>query len=159
MSKTFLFVSAALLAAPAYAQVMAPAEYVATAGASDLYEQQSAQLVLESTQDPKVRSFAQMMVQDHGRSTANVKAAAAKSRLSAPPPMLMPLQTELLAELRAETGPARDATYVAQQKAAHNQALSVQQAYAAGGTAPPLKAAAAKIVPVVQHHIAMLKMM
>jgi putative membrane protein len=73
--------------------------------------------------------------------------------------MLMPTQTELIAQLRAEQGPARDARYIAQQKAAHGQALSVQQAYAADGTALPLKEAAAKIVPVVEHHVQELMMM
>lgn len=148
-----------LIAAPAAAQVMAPTEYVATAGASDLYEITSSQTVLESTADPKIRQFAQMMITHHTKSTADVKAAAAKARVTAPPPALNPLQTELIAELRAEQGPARDAAYIAQQKAAHGQALNVQKAYAMEGTAAPLKSAAAKIVPVVQSHIAILMKM
>lgn len=151
--------AALLTAAPAAAQVMAPAEYVMTAGASDLYERQSSQLVLQTTTDPRIRDYAQMMIADHGKSTADVKAAAMRSRVPFAPPMLMPLQAELIAQLRAEQGPARDATYVAQQKASHNQALFVQQAYALEGTAAPLRAVATKIVPVVQHHIEMLKAM
>lgn len=158
--KMLMFAAPALLiAAPAAAQVMAPIEYVATAGASDLYEITSSQTVLESTADPKVRQFAQMMIMHHTKSTADVKAAAAKARVTAPPPALNPLQTELIAELRAEQGPARDAAYIAQQKASHGQALNVQKAYAMEGTAAPLKSAAAKIVPVVQSHIAMLMKM
>jgi putative membrane protein len=151
--------AATLTAAPASAQVMAPAEYVATAGASDLYETRSSQSVLRTTQDPKVRAFAQQMVADHATSTAQVKAAAAKSRVKAAPPKLTPLQTELIAELGAASGPARDAAYVAQQKSSHNQALAVQKAYAMEGGAPALKTAAGGIVPVVQHHIEMLKTM
>lgn len=158
--KMLMFAAPALLiAAPAAAQVMAPTEYVATAGASDLYEITSSQTVLESTADPKVRQFAQMMIMHHTKSTADLKAAAAKARVTAPPPPLNPLQTELIAELRAEQGPARDAAYIAQQKASHGQALNVQKAYAMEGTAAPLKSAAAKIVPVVQSHIAMLMKM
>jgi putative membrane protein len=158
--KTLLFLASTLVvAAPATAQVMTPTEYVTTAGASDLYERTSSQIVLESTKDPKVRSFAQMMIAHHAKSTADVKAAAAKSRVKAPPPQLNPLQTELVAQLRAEAGPARDMAYVAQQKASHNQALNVQQAYAAEGSAPALKTAAGAIVPVVQQHIEMLKSM
>jgi putative membrane protein len=61
------------------------------------------------------------------------------------PPMLMPLQKEMIAQLRAEQGPTRDAAYLAQQRAAHGQALSVQKAYAMDGTAPALRAAATKI--------------
>lgn len=159
MTKLMLLAPALIAATPVAAQVMTPAEYVAVAGASDLYERTSSQVVLETTQDPNIRAFAQEMLVDHAKSTAQVKAAAAKSRVSARPPKLNPLQTELIAELRAEAGPARDKAYVAQQKASHNQALNVQKAYATDGTAPALKAAATSIVPVVQHHIEMLMAM
>ena len=150
---------AVLVAAPVAAQVMTPAKYVATAGASDLYERQSSQVVLESTTDPKVRSFATMMVSAHAKTTASVKAAAAKSHVTAPPPMLNAAQTEMIAQLKAENGAARDAAYIAQQKAAHGQALAVQQAYAKEGTAPALRTAASGVVPVVQNHIKMLMTM
>jgi putative membrane protein len=148
-----------LIAVPAAAQVMTPTEYVATAGASDLYERTSSQVVLETTTDPKVRNFASMMIGQHAKSTADVKAAAQRSHVTLPQPKLNPLQAELVAELRAEKGQSRDAAYVAQQKAAHGQALNVQKAYAMEGTAPALKAAVAAIVPVVQSHIDMLKTM
>ena len=157
--KTALIALSLLAATPAAAQVMTPAEYVKTAGASDLYERQSSQIVLQTTQDPKVRQFAEQMIAEHTKSTADVKAAAARSRVAPAPPKLMPAQVELIAELRAESGPARDATYIAQQKTSHNQALDVQKAYAAESGAPSLKAAAGKIVPVVQSHIAMLMAM
>ena len=150
---------AAVLATPAMAQVMTPTEYVTTAGASDLYEITSSKVVLEATQNTTLRDFAQMMVTQHTKSTADVKAAAMKSRVKVAPPKLTPLQQELVIELRAENGAARDATYIAQQKASHGQALAVQKAYATAGTAPALKAAAASIVPVVEHHIMMLKAM
>ena len=88
-----------------------------------------------------------------------LKAAAGKSRVRAVPPKLNPLQQELVAELRAENGPARDVAYIAQQKASHGQALNVQKAYAMEGTAPALKDAASTIVPVVEHHIMMLMKM
>ena len=157
--KTIIITLATLAAAPAAAQVMTPADYVKTASASDLYERQSSQIVLQTTQDSKVRQFAQEMLVDHAKSTAQVKAAAVRSHVPAAPAMLMPVQKELIAELQAESGPARDATYIAQQKASHNQALDVQKAYAMDGTAPALKAAATGIVPVVQSHVAMLKAM
>lgn len=160
MKYALLTASVAILAAaPAAAQVMSPAEYVMTAGASDLYERQSSQIVMASTADPKIRDFARMMISAHAKTTADVTAAAKQSRVAPMPPKLMPAQAELIAELTAETGAARDATYVAQQKAAHGQALAVQKAYAMDGTAPALKRAAANVVPVVQAHIDMLKTM
>ncbi len=166
MTRMLLVAATATIAltGPATAQVgritpMTPQEYVAAAGASDLYERTSSEVVLQSTQDPNIRRFAQLMIQHHTKSTADVKKAAARSRVKASPPKLTPTQNELIAELRSESGPARDKAYVAQQKASHNQALAVQQAYAADGTAAPLKAAATGIVPVVQSHIEMLKTM
>lgn len=147
------------VAAPALAQVMPAAEYVNMAGASDLFERQSAQIVLETTTNPKVRNFASMMLTAHSKSTAAVKAAALKARVRVAPPVLMSAQSEMIAQLQAATGMARDTTYIAQQKAAHDQALALQQAYASDGKAVPLKLAAAKIVPVVKMHITMLKTM
>jgi len=154
-----LFTPIMLFAAPAAAQVMTPSEYVDAAGASDLYERTSSETVLETTTDPKIRSFAQMMIAHHTQSTAEVQAAAAESGVSAPPAQLNPLQAELIAQLQAEQGVGRDGAYIAQQKAAHGQALNVQNAYAMEGTAPALKGAAAGIIPVVEEHIALLKTM
>jgi len=162
MKFTLILSAAAIalsLASPTFAQVMTAKEYVGTAGASDLYERQASQIVLQSTADPKVREFATMMLSTHAQSAANVKAAAGKSGVKASPPMLMPAQAEMIAQLRTEKGTARDAAYIAQQRAAHGQALSVQKAYAAEGTVPTLKMAAGKIVPVVEHHIMMLAAM
>lgn len=147
------------LAAPASAQVMPAAEYVKTAGACDLFERQSAQIVLETTTNPKVRNFASMMLTAHTKSNADVNAAAKKAKVPVAPPVLMPAQSDMIAQLRAETGMARDTTYVAQQKTAHGEALAFQQVYARDGKAVPLKLAAAKIVPVVKMHITMLKTM
>lgn len=146
-------------ATPAAAQVMTPREYVMTAGASDLYERESSKLVLQTTANPALRDFANMMIKMHTDSTNQVKAAAARSRVPAAPPMLTPNQAEMIAQLRAEQGPARDAAYIAQQRQAHGGALAVQKAYAQGGTAPALRDAAAGIVPVVESHIAMLMKM
>ena len=149
---------AVVISGPAFAQAMTSAEYVAAAGAGDMYEIQSSQTVLQTTQDPKIKSFAQMMIQDHTKSTAKLKAAAAVSKVK-PSPMLTPAQTEMLAQLKAENGPARDQAYIAQQKQAHQQALTIHQSYAEGGKAVPLKMVATNVVPVVKHHIEMLKTM
>jgi putative membrane protein len=160
MRNPLIFSAAAALAvsaAPALAQSMGPAAFVAAAGASDLYEQQSSQLVLQTTKDAKVRQFANMMISDHGKSTQQVKAAARQAGLNPGMPHLNPEQTQMIAQLRAATGPARDTAYVSQQKTAHQQAIKLHQDYAANGSAASLKAAASAIVPVVQHHIDMLQ--
>lgn len=152
---TALLVASAAVAATA----PTPATYVMKAGASDLYEQQSSRLVLTTTKDPHVREFASMMLKDHATSTSEVKAAAMKSGLKPKPPMLDPKQKAMIKQLSAAKGMTRDHVYHEQQVKAHEQALELQQAYAASGSAPALKDAAAAIVPVVQHHIEMLNAM
>ena len=157
---SFLLLAAGTVAmSPALAQDVTPAQYVMKAGAGDLYERQSSQVVLQTTTNPDLKTFAQQMIIDHKKSTAMVKAAAARAHVKVAPPMLAPDQADMLTALRAATGPERDATYIAQQKTAHDQALALHQGYAENGTAAPLKAAAGKIAPVVQMHINMLAKM
>lgn len=138
---------------------MPASTYLMKAGASDLYEIESSKLVTD-TANPKLRDFAQMMVSDHTKSTADVKAAAIQAGLHPAPPKLSPQQARDIAALRrAADGAARDTLYVKQQKAAHAAALTLQQGYAGHGGAPALRKTAAQIVPVVKHHITLLAAM
>ena len=146
----------ALPAAPALAQAMTAKTFVMKAGAGDLYEKQSSQLILSSTTNPQLKQFAQKMITDHTKSTADVKAAAMAAHMHPAPPMLDPMGRANMAKLRAAHGAARDAMYVSQQKTAHQMALQLHQNYAANGRVTSLKNAAAKIAPVVQGHIDML---
>jgi len=141
----------------AHAATNAPT-YIAKAGAGDLYETQSSKLVLATTADPKVKTFANKMIADHTASTAKVKAAAAKDGIKVAPPKLDVAQQAMIATLESAKGPARDAAYLEQQHKAHEQALALHQEYAQSGDKPALKAAAAEIVPVVQQHIATMPM-
>lgn len=159
MFRNTLLAATALLAvpaAPALAQTMSSATYVSKAGASDLYERESSKIVLQSTTNTDLKTYAKMMVTDHTKSTADVKAAALKAKVKVAPPKLDAEQRSNIAALRAAKGADRDALYIEQQKASHQAALTVQQDEAANGKAKPLMMAAAKIVPVVQHHIEML---
>lgn len=160
----FLALGAALALVPTTALVakvpmMSAAGYVMKAGAGDQYEIQSSRLVLASTRNPALRSFAGMMVQDHTKSTADVKAAAMRSRLRPAPPRLDAKGAADVAALRRAHGPARDRLYVAQQKAAHAKALALHRGFAMHGGAPALRATAATVVPVVEHHLGELRAM
>ena len=138
------------------AQAMPTADYLKAAGGGDLYEKKSSETVLASTKDAHVRMVARTMIADHAKSTAMVKAAAAKSGLHPAPPMLDAEQKKMVADLAAAKGADRDALYLQQQKAAHEKALALHEGYASGGDKPALREAAGKIAPVVKHHIAML---
>jgi putative membrane protein len=128
------------------ASALPPAEFVKKAGASDLYEITSSKLV-------------NMLVTDHTKSTADVKAAAMKSGLKPMPPKLDAKQASDVAALKKASGAARDSLYINQQKAAHQEALALHKDNAANSTAPALKAVSATVVPVVEHHISQLSSM
>jgi putative membrane protein len=150
--------SAMMLAGAALAAPPTPV-FLMKAGGSDLYEKTASRIVLDSTHNPDVRHFAEMMVKDHTKSTAMVKSAAMRSGLHPKPPMLDAAQRKMVADLRHADGRDRDRLYLDQQKQAHAEALGLMQDYAATGSAPALREAAAAIVPVVQHHIEMLNAM
>lgn len=150
---TLFAIAAAVPLVPASAQTTSPQTYVMKAGASDLYEKQSSQLILASTRNEGLKRFANQMIQDHTKSTNDVKAAATQAGLTVPPPKLEPMQARNIAALRAAKGTARDRLYVQQQQAAHRMALQLHQGYAASGTVAPLKQVAAATAPVVEHHL------
>ncbi|WP_420139046.1 DUF4142 domain-containing protein [Sphingomonas sp.] len=155
-TRAVLAAATAMLLAGAVQAAPPTSVYLKKAGASDLYEKTSSQIVLNSTRNPEVRRFASMMVTDHTKSTAMVTSAARRSGVRPGAPMLDPMQRRMVAELRRADGRDRDRLYIDQQRQAHRQALQLQQDYAATGSAPALRRAAANIVPVVQHHIDML---
>jgi putative membrane protein len=138
------------------AQAVRAPGYVRQAGASDLYERTSSELMLRS-RNPEIRRYATMMIRDHRRSTAEVTAAARASGVRPMPPRLMPRQARDIAALRAARGPDRDRLYLEQQRMAHREALELHRTYAQAGDARPLRRVATTVVPVVQHHLEMLR--
>lgn len=144
------------MAAPVAAPAERTAEYIAKAGAGDLWEIESSKALLARSKDAKIRAFAEAMIDHHGKSTAKVKAAAATAGAEAAPPKLDADQEKMLADIKAADAAAIDKIYLAHQKTAHDAALALHQGYAASGEAAALKQAAAEIVPVVETHRAEL---
>ena len=147
---------AAMFAMPAVAApAMTGKQFVAKAGASDLFERKEATVMMTSS-NTDIAGFAKQMMTDHTKSTDMVKAAAQKDGIMAGSPMLTTKQKSDLAALSASKGATRDSLYVTQQKAAHTEALDLMQSYSTSGTAKNLKITAGKITPVEQSHIHML---
>jgi putative membrane protein len=149
---------ASALAVPAFAAPITAKQFIAKAGASDLWERKEAAIMTTSS-NTDVAGFAKQMTVDHTKSTELVKAAAKADHVVAPAPMMSAKQKADLDALTASKGSARDSLYVTQQKAAHDEALALMQGYSSDGTATHLKATAGEIAPVVQSHIDMLNKM
>jgi putative membrane protein len=152
MKPFILFAAAALIPVAAAASPMSSKAYVMKAGASDLFEMESSKLMSDST-NPKITGFAQMMIGDHSKSTADVTAAAQADKLPPMTPALTAKQQAMIDALKAKSGKARDALYAKDQVAAHTATLAFQKDYADSGTKPHLKAVAGQIVPVVEQHL------
>lgn len=128
------------------------AGYIARAGAGDLWEIESSKALLAKSGKADVKKFAQMMIEQHGQSTAKIKAAATAAGLQVTPPKLDADQQKTLDEIKAADAATIDAIYLGHQRSAHDAALALHNAYAANGDTEALKKAAGEIVPVVEAH-------
>lgn len=131
-------------------------QFLALAGAGDLYEMESSRLVLETTSDPDVRRFAQMMIEHHAKTSQDAAKAARTAGLEPAPPMLDAPKAAMIAALEGYDGVERDRLYLTQQHTAHKEALGLQKTYAESGDTPQLRAAARTTASIIETHLAQL---
>lgn len=145
---------AQMLASLAPSPQIDPANYVQTAGMSDLFEVEAGKVATRRARGSEVRSFARMMVKDHTESTRKIRDAVAASKLGIRlPTELDPQHQQKLAELRSAPRADFDHLYMEGQVEGHQDALKLQQSYGESGGDPNLKAVASELVPIVQHHL------
>jgi putative membrane protein len=153
------FLSSCLLAGAAAAQPMSAQDFVNAAARSDAYEIAASQLILAQSRDQAVRGFAQQMIEDHRRTSSELAAAAAAAKLDPPAMIVGGDQQRMLSALQSQKGADLDRSYVTQQVNAHTAALVTEQGYLASGNEPSLRKAAQGPVPLIEHHLAMVKRM
>jgi putative membrane protein len=122
---------------------------------SDEYEIQAGRTAVAQATDPRVRSFAGEMINDHTHIDQTLRQAVASSGLPPPASVLSGDQARLLSTLQSLRGAEFDRTYVRQQVLAHEGALAVEESYAGAGSDSNLRRAAQTAVPLVQHHLDM----
>lgn len=127
--------------------------YVMAAGMSDLYEINSSQIALQKSQNPQIRKFAQMMIDDHNKTTAMTMKAAQKAGLTPSAPMLDAGATASINELQTAAPADFDRLYLGQQIPAHRAAFGLHSYYANAGDNSRLKRNARQVSNIVQHHL------
>jgi putative membrane protein len=145
-------------AATATAQTAIPPsakDFALAATQSDQYEIEAGWVAVTQSQNPRVRAFAQQMIDAHTRTQQDICTAATASGLAPPPLAMSSDQAALLSALQSLRGTDFDQAYARQQVLAHDQALAVEQSYAAAGTDPNLTALARVGTPLIQHHLEM----
>ncbi len=132
--------------------------FVQNAARSDMFEIRASKLAETKSSSPELKKFAAEMIKGHMKTTAGLKKAIAEGDVNTPIPAGLDKRRKgMLENLRASSGPEFDKRYVAQQIAAHQEALDLMKGYADHGDNPALKAAAGKTAPIVQMHLDMAK--
>ncbi|MXP41977.1 DUF4142 domain-containing protein [Altererythrobacter soli] len=134
------------------AQPQTAQQFVDAVAGSDMYEIEASRLAQENGTSEGVKSFAQMMIDDHTSSSTKLKDAAAQATGVTVNPQMTPKQQQDLQALR-DAGENFDQTYAQQQVAAHEATLALLQGYAANGDNEALKAFAQETATVVEGHL------
>jgi putative membrane protein len=101
---------------------------------------------------PSVKTYAEMMIEEHTKSSNELKAAAQAAGIPLPTALPADKQAKISA-LSGLTGAAFDRQYLADQRSGHQETLTKVNQYLAGAPAGPLKDHASKLTGVVQKHL------
>jgi len=128
--------------------------YMRMAASSDMFEIESSRIALVNSQSPQVRSFAQMMIDHHTRTTQELTTVATQARFAPPAPQMLPPQMVALDRVRAAPPGEFDTVYKREQIAGHQEALSLHRSYGGQGDTPALRDFANRTVPIIESHLA-----
>lgn len=174
MKSTTIFavaVAAALVAAsPAFSQAQdksanaqksaqsaeskSDAKHMKDLAIANMAEVETGKLALEKAQDPKVKEFAQHMVDDHGKMLEEVKSLAQSKGVDLPGAPDAKHE-KVMKKLQSASGADFDREYMRAMVKDHRDALKLAQRTAKGAKDPDLKAAAQKAAPDIQDHLKM----
>jgi putative membrane protein len=130
-------------------------DFVTKAAQSDMFEIQSNKLALGSA-DSATKGFTQKMIDDHTRTTAELKAAVGKGKAQVTLPADMSTtQQSMLSKLHDLQGTNFDKQYHSDQVSGHKDAVSLFQRYSKDGGDVQLKDWAGRTLPTLQQHLEM----
>lgn len=136
--------------APAWAgEFNAEVDFVTRASKVNLVASAESLQALGRAKDPKVKSFARRLVEDHRTAAAALQAAASGSGAKVATTLDQDSQRRVAA-LRAKSAADFDKAYVAEQLAVHSNALTLYADYMLLGDNENLKALAIKMIPIVE---------
>ena len=153
MQKSLVLV-VSLLYSPAMAQTAAPSaqDFVTKVAISDMFEIQSSQLALTKQADTDTKPFAEKMIQDHQKTSSELKALVDGGKVKATLPTALDTQHQkMLDELKAKND--FDASYDQTQLKAHQDAVALFEAYAKSGDNAELKGWAGQTLPHLKEHL------
>jgi putative membrane protein len=127
--------------------------FVTGAASGGGFELKSSELALQKSQNKEVQAFAQQMIDDHTKANQELKAAAQADNMQPPPEgQLNEKHQAMVQQLEAADGQAFDLSYMRSQSMAHDEAITLFDAYSKSGQDGQLKSFAAKTLPALQEH-------
>lgn len=130
-------------------------DFILQASASDMFEIESSKLALQKG-DEATKAFAQQMITDHEKTSAELKALLAGGKVQGNPvTALTEDHKEEVDELAKLEGAEFNEEYIDDQVEAHEDAVDLFKRYAEEGENAELKAWAAKTLPALEHHYKM----
>jgi putative membrane protein len=128
--------------------------FIEDAAKGGMAEVQAGQLAAQKAQSPQVRSFAQMMVDDHTKANAELMQLASARNMT-PPAELDRSHRSAMEKLQKQSGAEFDREYMKQQVADHKKTVALFEKQAKSGQDPQLKAWAEKTLPTLREHLKM----
>jgi putative membrane protein len=140
----------ALLVTPAWAaDAKDEIDFVTRASIGNLFAIAESQLAIDRADDPKVKAFAQQLVEDHQKANAALETATDGSGAAVATRLDEDHQARVTT-LQGKSGADFDKAYVADQGEIHSNALTLYADYMLLGSNAKLKALAIKMIPVTQ---------
>lgn len=130
----------------------ATVDFVQKASLSNMFEIEASKLALERSKVQAVKDFAQMLVEGHTASLAELTSLSTSAMVT-PPTTLDSHFTEELAKLQNAKVEDFDDVYIDQQTEVHENSRDNLKSYSENGVDAGLRAFAAKTVPTVETHL------
>lgn len=129
--------------------------FLTEAAAGGVMEAKAGQLAAEKATDPDVKAFGQKMVEDHGKANDELMAFA-KGKGVTMPADLETKHQKMIDKLSSLSGADFDKQYVKQMVDDHKDDVKAFKKFAERGDDHALKGWAAKTLPVLEQHMAMI---
>ncbi len=131
-------------------------DFVTEAAISDMFEIQSSKLAIQKGSDAAINTFANQMITDHGKTSAEVGSLIGSGKVNAKPPSVLDNSHQaMLDNLQSLNGANFRKEYLADQVKGHKDAVDLFKRYAKGGENADLKQFAATTLPTIEHHLDM----
>ncbi len=143
-----------LYAASACAKGTTAQDFVTKASIANKFEIDSSKIAIRKSQNSDIKSFAQMMVDDHTKTGDKLKGVLDSSKSSfKPSDDLDDKHQKLLDKLDAASGNDFDNNYISMQVDAHKEAVELFGDYSKNGDDSKLKEFAGETLPALKEHL------